>query len=118
MTDRQARGARSKRRTAAGVYLTALTLFAIVASVLAIRVARGADPALGAIASGTVAAQRPVLIRKVVITRRVTTVLPAEPAPQSTAAAPAPQSVAVAPAPVAAQPAPAPPPAPVQTSTS
>ncbi len=134
MTERQVKAARAKRRTAGTVYATALALFAVVTAALAAQMAGGEDPALGA---GSSPPQH-AMVRKVVITRRITTIHPAAPAPSTQAApapaptqaaapaqpaqsAPAPQPAPAqqpAPAPQPVQPAPAPQPAPVQTSTS
>ncbi len=134
MTERQAKAARVKRRTTGTVYAAGLALFALVTGALAAQMAGGEDPALGAGSSPP----RHAMVRKVVITRRITTIRAAAPAPPTQAApvpaltqvaapaqqpAPAPQPAPAqqpAPAPQPVQPAPAPAsqPVPVQTSTS
>jgi hypothetical protein len=116
------------------VYATTAALFTLVAGSLGVRMAQGQDPSLGA--KQQVAAVQPhkVLVRKVVITRRITVVKPPKAAAQqatsglASTSAPAPSSSAPAqsysapaqtsaPTPTPA-PAPAPAPAPVATATS
>lgn len=113
MTDTR-RPATTRRSLTLPVLLAAVTLFVVLALFLGARMAQGRDPAL---ASGKPAqlAPRRILVRKVVITRHITTVRP-----RPAAAAPSPTPVVVQQAPQV-QVAPAqsvPAPAPVQTATS
>ena len=107
------------------IYATAAALFIAMTVFLGVRVADGRDPALGAKKTAQVVLPRRVVVRKVIITKRITVIKPAP--VQSTpgtvqASAPVQSSGgSSAPAPVYTPvPAPvySPPPAPVQSSTS
>ncbi len=108
------------------IYLATAAVFVAVLGFLGIRVAEGRDPALGVKKVAAVVQPRRIVVRRVVITKRITVIKPA-PA-QSTPAnvqvsAPVQSGGGSAPAPVyTPAPAPAPvytpAPAPVQSSTS
>lgn len=96
MTERR----RVRRPGPAPVIWGSIALFAAMFALLAYQLAVGKDPALGAKASAA-ADPRPVLIRRVVKHRIVTTVVPT-PGPSSVSSAPA----TAAPVPITAAPAP------------
>ena len=134
MTDRRSAAAgspaarqASRRQRALPVYLAMATIFVGMFGSLAVRVAQGRDPALGAPTIARVAAPRQVIVRRVFVTRRITVLEPAAPpAPGGATVASAPAAggsgtpmqqppPTSAPAPVSAQP---PAPAPAATRTS
>ncbi len=124
-----------RRPRALPTFLAAIALFGVIFELLAFQLASGHDPAVSGSAAQAVAT-KPAPNKRVVVTRVVTDVVPAQPTASSTPtatastsapvssgsapAAPAPSSApAPAPAPApAAAPAPAPAPATAVTSTS
>jgi len=71
-TDRRYALQRSRRRTVVAVYGVAAATFALVAGGLGLGMARGHDPALGpASADSAAAAERRVVIRRIVTTHRI-----------------------------------------------
>lgn len=114
MTDTRRR-ATARRSLTPHVGVAAAALFVVLVLFLGARMAQGRDPALGAGKPAQPVARR-ILVRKVVVTRHITTIRPHSAAPPA-AASPAPVVVQVPQVQVApSQPAPAP--APVQTATS
>jgi hypothetical protein len=65
---------RARRPSFAPVFWGSIALFAVLFALLAYQLSSGNDPSLGALASGN--ASRPVLVRKVVKRRIVTTIVP------------------------------------------
>jgi hypothetical protein len=65
---------RPRRPSFAPVFWSSISLFAVLFALLAYQLSSGNDPSLGAAAGGT--ASRPVLVRRIVKRRIVTTVVP------------------------------------------
>ncbi len=103
-----------KNNSVATVFMSSIVAFLILIAFLGTQMASGNDPLLGK--GKKVAAVKPdkVLIRKVVITRKITTVVTAKEA----SAAYSPQATSTYSAPVQSAPAYSAPPAPVQSSAS
>ena len=120
----RARAARTaRRRRALPVYITMATLFVGTFGFLSVRMAQGQDPAFAPKTAQVAAAPRRVIVRRVIVTKRITVIKPAAAAASGagTAAVSAPASsgysapvqqtqapVYTAPAPVYTAPAPAP----------
>lgn len=124
--DRARAAKTARRRRALPVYVTMATLFIGMFGFLSVRMAQGQDPAFAPKAAQVAAVPRRVIVRRVVVTRRITVIKPAAVAtPSGAVSAPA-SSGSAAPvqqtqAPVYSAPTPvytAPAPAPAATKTS